>query len=195
MGYGAYDKTELGSRVVLDNGYKYDRFTGVLLGQHLEPDKYNVHSAPLFVYNRTDRFYLLCQRSMPGPYSDINMCVKMFQRLEDVWNDRKDKYKPRKYFLSQKLLCKEICIHLKFRCIIMRAIQDKNRLAAQMLIYADLFDYYKCLHDCISENNPNSINFVHPPNFPLRDGKSRLTPLEILEQIATSKPPWHFNLP
>ena len=83
MDYGGWE-TELGSRVVLDNGYKYDRFTGVLLGQHLEPDKYNVHSAPLFVYNRTDRFYLLCQRSMPGPYSDINMCVKMFQRLEDV---------------------------------------------------------------------------------------------------------------
>jgi len=184
---------DYGSRVVLDNGYKYDCFTGVLLGQYLEPDKYNVHSAPLFVYNRTDRFYLLCQRSMPGPYSDINMCVKMFQKLEDVWNDRKDKYKPRKYFLSQKLLCKEICLHLNLKCIIVRAIQDKNRLAAQMIIYADLFDNYKCQHDCISENKPNSISSVHPPNSPLRDGKSQLTPFEILEQIATSRVLWHFN--
>ena len=184
---------DLGSHIVLDNGYKYDCFTGVLLGQYLEPDKYNVHSAPLFVYNRTDRFYLLCQRSMPGPCKEINMCVRMFQKLEDVWNERKDMYKPRKYFLSQKLLCKEICIHLEFRCIIVRAIQDKKRLAAQMIIYADLFDNIKCLHDCILVNKPNSISFDHLPNFPLRDGKSQLTPLEILEQIATSKPQWHSN--
>ena len=138
MDYGGWE-TELGSRVVLDNGYKYDRFTGVLLGQHLEPDKYNVHSAPLFVYNRTDRFYLLCQRSMPGPYSDINMCVKMFQRLEDVWNERKDKYKPCKYFLSQKLVLREVCHRLGGPCNLPVSIRDRNRRRKQLRIFDDMW--------------------------------------------------------
>ena len=182
------------SNIIIDNGYKYDAETGVLLGQHLEPDKYNVHSAPLFVYNRTDRFYILCLRCMPGPQKEVNDCVKMFQSLEDVWNLRKDRYTPRKYFLSQKLLCKMICYHLEIRCTIVTAIQDKKRLAAQLVIYADLFANIKCRHECTLDVKPNSINFVHPPNFPLRDGKSRLTPLEILEQLTISKRRWPFNL-
>ena len=76
------------SNIVIENGYKYNCLTGVLIGQYLEPDKYNVHSAPLFVYNRTDRFYLLCLRSMPGSQRDVDMCVKMFQKKTDVFSKK-----------------------------------------------------------------------------------------------------------
>ena len=156
---------ELGSRVIIENGYKYDRETGVLLGPYLEPDKYNIHSAPLFVYNRTDRFYVLCLDSIIGPQGDVSKCVKMFQQLEDVWNSKKEKYKPRKYFLSQKLLCKMICAHLNITCSIVRAIQDKKRLLAQLVIYDDLFLNIKCLHEFTLDAKPNSTNLSLLRNF------------------------------
>ena len=182
------------SNIIIENGYKYDAETGVLLGQHLEPDKYNVHSAPLFVYNRTDRFYILCLRSMPGPQKEINECVKMFQSLEDVWNLRKDRYKPRKYFLSQKLLCKMICYHLEIRCTIVRAIQDKKRLAAQLVIYADLFANIKCRHEYTLDVKPNSISFALQQNYHLQDDKLRHTQSGILERKMIYKLPWRFSL-
>ena len=183
-----------GTNVIIENGYKYDSETGVLLGQHLEPDKYNVHSAPLFVYNRTDRFYILCIRVMPGPQQEVNQCVKMFQSLEDVWNSQKEKYKPRKYFLSQKLLCKMICSHLELRCTIVRAIKDKKRLAAQLIIYADLLCNIKCRHECTLAVRQNNINFAHPLNSHLLVGKLRLTQSETHAQKMTYKLPWPSNL-
>ena len=182
------------SNIIIDNGYKYDAETGVLLGQHLEPDKYNIHSAPLFVYNRTDRFYILCLRFIPGPQKEVNACVKMFQSLEDVWNLRKDRYKPRKYFLSQKLLCKMICCHLEIRCTIVRAIQDKKRLAAQLLIYDDLFANIKCRHEFTLDVKPNSINFALQLNCHLQEDKSQHTQLGIRERKMICKLPWPSNL-
>ena len=179
--------------IVIDNGYKYDCFTGVLIGPYLEPDKYNTHSAPLFVYNRTDRFYLLCLRSIPGPQADVNRCVKMFQSIENVWIVRKAMYLPRKYFLSQKLLCKMICKHLEISCTIVRAIQDKTRLAAQLVIYADLLCNIKCLHAYILDDKPNNISSGHQQNFPLPGDRLPLTPSGILERIMTGKPQWRFS--
>ena len=179
--------------IVIDNGYKYDSETGVLIGQHLEPDKYNVHSAPLFVYNRTDRFYILCLRCIPGPQKEINECVKMFQSLEDVWNSRKDRYKPRKYFLSQKLLCKMICCHLEIKCTIVRAIQDKKRLAAQLVIYADLFANIKCRHECTLDVKPNSISFDLQQNYHLQGDKSPHIQSGMRERKMTCKLPWPSN--
>ena len=179
--------------IVIDNGYKYDCFTGVLIGPYLEPDKYNTHSAPLFVYNRTDRFYLLCLRSIPGPQADVNRCVKMFQSIENVWIVRKAMYLPRKYFLSQKLLCKMICKHLEIKCTITRAIQDRNRLLAQLVIYTDLLCNIKCPHDCISENKQNNINSGLLRNFLLPAARLRHTPSEIPDRMMTGKLQWRFS--
>ena len=184
------------SRVIIDDGMKFDRMTGILIGPFLEPDQYNVYSAPLFIYNRSDRFTVLCYRAMPGPHTEVCRVVKMFQQLEDVWNVSKDKYKPRKYFLSQKLLCKELCCHLEFRCLIYIAIQDKTRLAAQMIIYHDLFSLIKNTlwqPACISDVKQNHINSDQVPNYHLLDDKSRHTRCEMLEQKMISRHQWHSN--
>ena len=178
---------------VIENGYKYDSETGVLIGQYLEPDKYNVHSAPLFIYNRTDRFYVLCLSAIPGPQKDVTRCVRMFQSLEDVWNSRKEMYVPRKYFLSQKLLCKQICSHLNIKCTIERAIQDKKRLAAQLRIYDDLLCNIKCQHVCTWEDKPNNTISVPPPNCHLLAGKLRRTRFETHALKTICKLPWPSN--
>ena len=178
------------SNIVIDNGYKYDAETGILIGQHLEPDKYNTHSATLFVYNRTDRFYILCLRYIPGPQKEVRACVKMFQALEDVWNIRKQQYAPRKYFLSQKLLCKMICSHLEIRCTIVRAIQDKKRLAAQLVIYADLLCNIKCRHEYILDAKPSNTNFVLLQNCRSQADKLPHTQSETREMSAISRLPW-----
>ena len=184
------------SRVIIEDGMKFDRITGILIGPFLEPDQYNVYSAPLFIYNRSDRFTVLCHRMMPGTPREIYMVVKLFQQLEDVWNVRKDKYKPRKYFLSQKLLCKELCGHLEFKCLIYIAIQDATRLAAQMVIYHDLFSVIKnrlWQPACISDVKPNPISSDPVPSYRLLDDKSRLTRCEMLEQKMISRHLWHSN--
>ena len=178
------------SNIIIDNGYKYDAETGILIGQHLEPDKYNIHSAPLFVYNRTDRFYVLCLQYIPGPHKELNACVKMFQALEDVWITRKRRYAPRKYFLSQKLLCKMICSHLGIRCTIIRAIQDKKRLAAQLVIYADLLCNIKCRHEYILDAKPSNTNFVLLQNCRSQADKLPHTQSETRDQKMTYKLPW-----
>ena len=181
-----------GNNFVIENGYKYNSETGVLIGQYLEPDQYNVHSAPLFIYNRTDRFYLLCLSAIRRQ-EDITRCVRMFQSLEDVWNTRKEMYVPRKYFLSQKLLCKQICSHLNIKCTIERAIQDKKRLAAQLKIYADLLCNIKCQHVCTWVGKPNNTISVLPPNFHLLADKLRPTRFETVAQKTICKLPWPSN--
>ncbi len=183
------------SRVIIEDGMKFDRMTGILIGPFLEPDQYNVYSAPLFIYNRSDRFTVLCHRVMPS-HNEVFMVVKLFQQLEDVWNVRKDMYKPRKYFLSQKLLCKELCGYLEFACLIYIAIQDKTRLAAQMVIYNDLFSVIKnrlWQPVCILDAKQNHINSGPVPNYHLLDDKSRHTRCEMLERKMISRHQWHSN--
>ena len=184
------------SRVIIEDGMKFDRMTGILIGPFLEPDQYNVYSAPLFIYNRSDRFTVLCYRVMPGSHTEVCRVVKLFQQLEDVWNSSKDKYRPRKYFLSQKLLCKELCCHLEFRCLIYIAILDKTRLAAQMIIYHDLFSLIKnrlWQPAYTSDGKQNHINSGPVPNYHLLDDKSRRTRSEMLEQKVILRHRWPSN--
>ena len=184
------------ARVIVEDGMRIDTFTGIVLGPNLEPDTYNVDSAPLYIYNRSVRFYALCRRSMPGPVSQVNRVVDLFTRLEESWGDRKEKYKPRKYFLSQKLLCKELCQHCGFECLIEKAIHDKARLAAQMVIYKDLFDTIKTKEwprEYISDNKRNNISSGRVPNCHSQDAKLPLTLSETTDQLMILARRWLSN--
>ena len=172
--------------VIVEDGMRIDTVTGILLGPNLVPDTYNVDSAPLYIYNRSIRFYALCRRSMPGPVSQVNRVIHLFTRLEDSWADRKEKYKPRKYFLSQKLLCKELCRHCDFECTIEKAIHDKARLRAQMVIYDDLFDTIKTKEwprEYISDNKRSNISSGQVQNCHLPVVKLPLTRSETIDQL------------
>ena len=126
-------------KVIIEDGMRIDTETGIVLGPFLEPDAFAVNSAPLYIYNRSIRFYTLCRRFMPGPCEHINTVVAAFVQLEESWNVDKEKYLPRKYFLSQKLLCKQLCSEYGFPCSIQKAIHDKKRREVQLKIYRDLF--------------------------------------------------------
>ena len=184
-------------RVVIEEGMRIDASNGVVLGRFLEPDKYNVYSAPLFIYNRSDRFYLLCRGHMCGSERQVSHVLYLFRQLEDVWEDQKDKYKPRKYFLSQKLLCLELCKICSYKCSIISAIQDKSRLRAQMLIYDDLFlsiKPKKWQPASTLANKQNSINLDRAPNYLLVEDTLPRTPSETLDQLTILALQWHSNL-
>ena len=183
-------------RVVIEEGMRIDASNGVLLGRFLEPDKYNVYSAPLFIYNRSDRFYILCRCNMCGTERQVDHVLHLFRQLEDVWEDQKDKYRPRKYFLSQKLLCLELCKYCDYNCSILIAIHDKGRLRAQMLIYDDLFLSIKSKKwrlECTLDNKLNNINLGQAPNFLLQDDILPRTPSETLEQLTILALRWLSN--
>jgi len=183
-------------RVIVEDGMRIDANTGVLLGPNLEPDKFCVDSAPLYIYNRSVRFYSLCRRSMPGPVAEVNRVVTLFTRLEDQWGERKEKYKPRKYFLSQKLLCKELCKFCGYRCSIDKAIHDKGRLRAQMRIFEDLFSTIKTKewpHECISDSKRSNISSDRALNCHSQGARLPLTPSETLERLMILARQWLSN--
>ena len=183
-------------RVVIEEGMRIDASNGVLLGRFLEPDKYNVYSAPLFIYNRSDRFYILCRCNMCGTERQIDHVLHLFRQLEDVWEDQKEKYRPRKYFLSQKLLCLELCKYCDYKCSILIAIHDKGRLRAQMLIYDDLFLSIKSKKwrlEYTLDNKRNNINLGLAPNCLLQDDILPRTPSETLDQLTILALRWLSN--
>ena len=151
--------------IVVEEGMRIDTSTGYVLGPNLVPEEYNPDASPLYIYNRSLRFWALCRKHMKDP-QHISVVVSKFGELEEVWDSTKDKYKPRKYFLSQKLLCKELCKHFKFECDIVKAINDSKRRANQLTIYKDLFDSIKTTwrQESILECNQSNINFARPPN-------------------------------
>ena len=181
--------------VVVEEGMRIETNTGIVLGPHLEPDTYSPDCAPLYIYNRSLRFWQLCRKHMPKS-SDIPIVVSKFSELEERWDMCKEKYKPRKYFLSQKLLCKQLCNFYKFECTILVAIHDSRRRAAQLKIYTDLFDSIKTVwrQECISGCNQNSINFVRPPSFHLQDGTSHATRSETQEHLIILARRWLSSL-
>ena len=92
--------------VIVEDGMRVDTTTGIVLGCNLEPDTFSPDASPLFIYNRSARFGVLCSKLMSN-YTDIRHVMKTFSLLEDQWNETKQRYLPRKYFLSQKLVCVE----------------------------------------------------------------------------------------
>ena len=181
--------------VVVEEGMRIDTDTGLVLGRNLEPDTYSPDCSPLYIYNRSLRFWQLCRKHMPKP-SEIPIVVSKFSELEERWDMSKEKYKPRKYFLSQKLLCKQLCIFFKFQCTIVCAIHDARRREVQLKIYKDLFDSIKTTwrQECISDCNQNSTNFVRPPSFPWQGGTSHATRSETQEHLIILARAWLSNL-
>ena len=174
---------------------RIDSVSGIVLGIHLEPDTYSPDSAPLYIYNRSLRFWQLCRKHMLKP-SEIPIVVAKFSELEERWDSTKEKYKPRKYFLSQKLLCMQLCAFFNFACNIVCAIHDPRRLSNQLKIYKDLFDSIKTTwrQECISACNQNSISFARPQNFHLQGGTLHATQCETREQLIILARKWLSSL-
>ena len=125
--------------MIVEEGWLVDPETGVVSGRNVEPDVYNRDSSPLYVYNRSVRFRELCYRFIPN-HNYIARILHIFTSLEDLWTKDKNRYSvTRKYFLSQKLLCKQIAQYIGCRCSIKRPIHDRKRLQTQMEIFARLF--------------------------------------------------------
>lgn len=162
--------------IIIEEGMRIDSTNGYVLGPNLVPEEYNPDASPLYIYNRSLRFWALCRKHM-SQHAQISVVVSKFVELEDVWDSTKEKYKPRKYFLSQKLLCKELCKYFKFECDIVRAINDSKRRKNQLRIFKDLFDSIKTTwrQESISDCNRSSINSVRPPNYPWPVGISQDT--------------------
>ena len=187
--------------MIIEDGWRNDETTGILLGRHLEPDQYTHDSAPLYVYNRSVRFRELCYKFVDPP--SVQKIMRIFCCLEDFWQKDKTKYSTtRKYFLSQKLLCKEIASYIGVSCRIKRPIHDKKRLANQMEILQRLMADFlllkkeqpRCRLKCTSDNNPSNIIFDQAPSYPFPAGKLPDTPLGMLELIATFRHRWPSNL-
>ena len=181
--------------VIVEDGMRVDTTTGIVLGVNLEPDTFSPDASPLFIYNRSARFGVLCSKLMSN-YTDIRHVMKTFSLLEDQWNDTKQRYLPRKYFLSQKLVCVELCKHFSFDCILTTAIHDKKREQAQLRIFNDLFAIIKKRWPlaCTSGNKQNNTNFAPVPNCPSLAVRSRGTPSETFERLTTSQLPWPSSL-
>ena len=170
--------------------------TGVIIRRNLEPDTYNRDSAPLYVYNRSVRFRELCMKHVD--YEAIRDIMRIFVAMEDLWQRDIKRYSDtRKYFLSQKLLLKQIALYIGVKCSIKRPIHDRKRLATQMQIFQKLLEDFlccnKCPLKCISENKPNNTTSGRLPNYPYPAGKLPVTQSEIQDLLMTFKRPWRFN--
>ena len=92
--------------------------TGVVIRRNLEPDTYNRDSAPLYVYNRSVRFRELCHKHIED-YDSIGKIMNIFGIMEELWQGDIKRYSAtRKYFLSQKLLLKQIALYIGCKCSI-----------------------------------------------------------------------------
>lgn len=164
--------------------------TGVLIRRNLEPDTYNRDSAPLYVYNRSVRFRELCNQHVD--YESIRAIMRIFVAMEDLWQRDIKRYSDtRKYFLSQKLLLKQIALYIGVKCSIKRPIHDRRRLATQMEIFQKLLKDFlfdnKCQHKCISESSLNNTTSGRLPNYPYPAGKLPVTQSEIQDLLMILK--------
>jgi hypothetical protein len=180
--------------VIVEEGMRIDTTTGVVLGRHLEPDCYSVDASPLFIYNRSVRFGMLCTKLMYN-YGEVSVVMAMFSKLEELWNDTKQLYLPRKYFLSQKLVCLELCRHYSFKCSISTAIHDKKRERAQLMIFNDLFAIIKKREWQLESTlaKPNNTNFARVQNYPSPGAKLPVTPSEMFARLMTLAHQWPSN--
>lgn len=125
---------------VLD-GFLVDVSTGVIKGPYLHIEEVNYTNQPLFIYNRSVRFEDLVWKSqVPGPF--IKDVLLTFCLIETVWEAHKEEFN-RKYFLTQRLLCQEICKMLGCACSIRgRPIRDKRRYKKQLAILHSLLAFF-----------------------------------------------------
>lgn len=150
-------KPKLHRYCLIEDGYYIDPETGIVQGRHLELDlNTRGHYSPLYYYNRSWRFIGLF-----SVYSihirDQGTALEYFERLEKVWEDTKSQY-TRVYFLTQKLLLRQICLRLNIKSQQpdKRPISDLKRYRAQIKIFNDLWKIVvlnKCLNYTSETNN------------------------------------------
>jgi hypothetical protein len=137
--------------IVID-GFYVDPDTGVVKGRHLDlDDNVRGHFCPLYYYNRSWRFIGLFNLFNIS-FRQQGVVLKAFEAVERAWEAEKEKYN-RVYFLTQKLLCQEICRRLDIGSTQdpKRPISDLKRYKAQIAIFEDLWKIVldnKCRDNC-----------------------------------------------
>ena len=126
------------SEVVCVEGVLLNPQTGVVLRCDLSLDAgpYG-YCAPIYTYDRTNRFSCLLTPS-GVPVSSRHLVIRVFEQLEKLWEDTKTEY-DRKYFLSQKLVLREVCRRLGVACNLPVAIRDSKRRRNQMRIFESMW--------------------------------------------------------
>ena len=125
--------------VIVEDGFCIDIATGVVVRPHIELDQNTGAYQPIFYYNRSWRFCNLFWLYRVD-IADQGVVLRLFERLERIWEDVKHTYK-RSYFLTQKLILQEIT---KRMCIAstqpkVRPISDIKRYRAQIAIFESLW--------------------------------------------------------
>ena len=132
-----------GRGVIVSNGFYVNAETGEVLGPHLDTTEGAFDGGrPIWVYDRSIRFaHLFTPANVPLEYRGT--VLDIFEKLEKAWLSRKERYLPRKYFLSQALTLKLICIKMDIPCAwrTKRVIRDKKRFKTQSRIFAELWTF------------------------------------------------------
>ena len=133
-------KQNLHKTCLIIDGFYVDPDTGIVKGRHLDlDDNLRGHFSPLYYYNRSWRFIGLFN-TFNIHFLEQGAVLKAFEAVERAWEKEKDKY-TRVYFLTQKLLCQEICRRLDIESTQdpKRPISDLKRYNAQIAIFDDLW--------------------------------------------------------
>ncbi len=127
-------------REIVEDGLRIDAMTGCVIGRDLSLDAGTYgFCAPIYSYDRTNRFSCLLTPS-GVPMHKRHLVIRVFEQLEKRWEDTKEKYS-RKYFLSQKLVLREICSRLGVSCNLPVAIRDTKRRRKQMSIFESMWRF------------------------------------------------------
>lgn len=127
-------------QLIIEDGLVFDSSTGILIRRELVLDEgcYG-YCAPLYTYDRTNRFS--CLLSPSGvPLERRGLVIRVFEQLEQQWEATKEKY-DRKYFLSQKLVLRQITTRLGISCTLPIAIRDRKRRSKQLRIFDDMWRF------------------------------------------------------
>ena len=130
---------------VIEKGFVIDTSTGEVIGNHIDPTEGAFGGGrPIWVYDRSIRFaHLFNPANIPRQYR--SPILDIFEKLETQWKSRKEKYLPRKYFLSQALTLRLICAKRDIPCAwkTKAVIRDKKRYKRQSAIFDELWAFAK----------------------------------------------------
>jgi hypothetical protein len=130
---------------IVEKGFVIDTATGEVIGNHVDPTEGAFGGGrPIWVYDRSIRFaHLFNPANIPRQYR--SPILDIFEKLETQWKSRKEKYLPRKYFLSQALTLKLICAKRDIPCAWKNkaVIRDKKRYKRQNAIFDELWAFAK----------------------------------------------------
>ena len=129
---------DIEKELISEEGFVFEAHTGRVVRRQLVLDEgpYG-YCAPLYTYDRTNRFS--CLLSPCGvPLPKRGLIIRVFEQMEAQWESTKEKYE-RKYFLSQKLVLRELCQRLGVPCNLPISIRDRNRRRKQLRIFDDMW--------------------------------------------------------